>query len=249
MSTTIVGAGFVAGATVKIGSVPATGVHVVDATHVHAMAPARPAGTLNDVSVTNPGNLTGILPSGWMSDFLDVPGSNPFHGDVVSIVRAGITAGCGGGDYCPALAVTRAQMAVFLLRAEHGAAYQPPPATGSVFLDVPASAFAAAWIERLAAEGITGGCGGGNYCPGAPVSRAQMAPLLLRTEHGPSYQPPAATGTVFLDVPASAFAAAWIERLHAEGVTSGCGGGKYCPGSPTQRGQMATFLTRTFGLP
>jgi len=145
--------------------------------------------------------------------------------------------------------VTRAQMAVFLLRAEHGAAYQPPPATGSVFLDVPASAFAAAWIERLAAEGITGGCGGGNYCPGAPVSRAQMAPLLLRTEHGPSYQPPAATGTVFLDVPASAFAAAWIERLHAEGVTSGCGGGKYCPASPTQRGQMATFLTRTFGLP
>jgi hypothetical protein len=140
-------------------------------------------------------------------------------------------------------------MAVFLLRAEHGAGYQPPPATGSVFLDVPAGAFAAAWIEQLAAEGVTSGCGGGNYCPSAPVTRAQMAPLLLRTEHGAAYQPPPASGTVFLDVPASAFAAAWIERLQAEGITGGCGGGNYCPAAPTGRGQMATFLTRTFGLP
>ena len=249
MAATIGGAGFVAGATVKIGGMPATGVTVTDATHIHATVPARPAGSLNDVAVTNPGNATGTLGEGWMADFLDVPPSNPFHGDVVVLVRSGITAGCSGGNYCPGNSVTRAQMAVFLLRAEHGAAYQPPAATGAVFLDVPAGSFAAAWIERLAAEGITGGCGGGNYCPGAPVTRAQMAPLLLRTEHGPAYQPPAATGDVFSDVPVGAFAAAWIERLHAEGVTSGCGGGKYCPGSPTQRGQMATFLTRTFGLP
>jgi hypothetical protein len=184
-----------------------------------------------------------------MADFLDVPHSNPFHADVVTIVRAGITAGCGGGNYCPTSSVSRAQMAVFLLRAVHGAAYQPPPATGAVFVDVSSSAFAAAWIEQLHAEGITGGCGGGNYCPNAPVTRAQMAPMLLKTEHGAAYQPPPATGTVFLDVPSTAFAAAWIERLHAEGVTSGCGGGNYCPAAPTQRGQMATFLTRTFGLP
>jgi hypothetical protein len=249
MGTTIGGAGFVAGATVKIGGMPATGVTVADATHIHATVPARPAGSLNDVAVTNPGNATGTLAAGWMADFLDVPPSNLFHADVVALVRSGVTAGCGAGKYCPASSVTRAQMAVFLLRAEHGASYQPPPATGAVFLDVPAGAFAAAWIERLAAEGITGGCGGGKYCPGAPVTRAQMAPLLLKTEHGVSYQPPPAAGTVFSDVPAGAFAAAWIERLAAEGVTSGCGGGKYCPSALTQRGQMATFLVRTFGLP
>ena len=33
-----------------------------------------------------------------------------------------------------------------------------------------------------------------------------------------------APGTVFTDVPASAFAAAWIEDLAARGITSGCGG-------------------------
>jgi glucose/arabinose dehydrogenase len=248
MGATVGGAGFVSGATVKIGSIPAIGVTVVDATHIQLTVPAEPAGSLNDVKVTNPGNLTGVLPSGWMADFTDVPPSNPFHADVVTIVRDGVTAGCGTGIYCPNASVTRAQMAVFLLRAEHGAAYQPPPATGTVFLDVPANAFAAAWIEQLAAEQITGGCGGGNYCPTAPVTRAQMAPLLLRTEHGVGYQPPPASGTVFSDVPANAFAAAWIEQLAAEGVTSGCGGGKYCPSAATLRGQMATFLVRTFQL-
>ncbi|MBI3172072.1 MAG: hypothetical protein HYZ25_15405 [Chloroflexi bacterium] len=45
---------------------------------------------------------------------------------------------------------------------------------------MPANYWAAAWIEQLAAEGITGGCGGGNYCPTIPVSRDQMAVFLVR---------------------------------------------------------------------
>jgi hypothetical protein len=68
---------------------------------------------------------------------------------------------------------------VFLLRAKYGAAYVPPAATG-VFNDVPVGSFAAAFIEQLAAEGITAGCGGGNYCPNGEVTRAQMAVFLVR---------------------------------------------------------------------
>jgi hypothetical protein len=71
-------------------------------------------------------------------------------------------------------------MAVFLLRAKHGSSYVPPAAVG-VFPDVPNSYWAASWIEQLTAEGITSGCGGGNYCPEQPVSRAQMAVFLVRT--------------------------------------------------------------------
>ena len=91
--------------------------------------------------------------------------------------------------FCPDAPVTRAQMAVFLLKAELGEHYAPPPATGAVFADVPAGAFAAAWIEDLAARGITGGCGGGNYCPDRPVTRRQMAAFLLKAEHGPTTFP------------------------------------------------------------
>jgi hypothetical protein len=139
-------------------------------------------------------------------------------------------------------------MAVFLLRAEHGPAWAPPPATGTVFGDVPQNAFAAAWIEALANEGITGGCGGGNFCPATPVRRDQMAAFLLKAEHGASYVPPACAG-VFGDVACPSPFADWIERLAAEGITGGCGGGDYCPGSAATRGQMAVFLAKTFSLP
>jgi hypothetical protein len=139
-------------------------------------------------------------------------------------------------------------MAVFLLKAMYGAAYVPADATGTVFNDVPADNIFAKWIEQLAAEGITGGCGGGNYCPNTPVSREQMAVFLLVAEHGTGYTPPAATG-VFNDIPADYPFAPWIEALAAEGITGGCGGGNFCPKTAVNRGQMAVFLVAAFDLP
>jgi hypothetical protein len=53
---------------------------------------------------------------------------------------------------------------------------------------------------------------------------------------------------VFNDVPLNHCAAHWIEQLAWEGITSGCGGGNYCPWAPVTRDQMAVFLVRTFGL-
>ena len=75
-----------------------------------------------------------------------------------------------------------------------------------------------------------------------------MSVMLLKTLLGASYVPPAATGTVFTDVPAGGFAAAWIEDLAGRGITAGCGGGKFCPGTINTRGQMAAFLVKTFSL-
>jgi hypothetical protein len=73
-------------------------------------------------------------------------------------------------------------MAVFLLKAEHGGAYAPPVCTATLFADVPCpGAQFVDWINQLATEGITGGCGGGNYCPGNSVTRGQMAVFLTRT--------------------------------------------------------------------
>jgi len=167
---------------------------------------------------------------------------------IESLAASGITAGCGNGNYCPLSPVTRAQMAVFLERGMNGSSYSPPAPTGNVFLDVAAGDFAASFIEQLAADGITAGCGNNNYCPDATVTRDQMAVFLLRAKYSSSYSPPAATG-FFADVPANYWAASWIEQLAAEGVTAGCGGGNYCPGSEVTRDQMAVFLVRTFSLP
>ncbi len=191
------------------------------------------------------GGATGIQAA---PRFSDVPATHWAYYYIETLAAEGITSGCTPTEYCPDDDVDRAQMAVFLLRAKHGKSYVPPAATGTVFNDVPATHWAAAWIEQLAAEGITNGCDASNYCPGASLSRAQMAVFLLRAKYGQAYVPPAATGTVFNDVPATHWAAAWIEQLAAEGITNGCDASNYCPEASLSRAQMAVFIVRTFEL-
>ena len=53
----------------------------------------------------------------------------------------------------------------------------PAPGTAT-FADVPVGSQFHRFVEALAASGITGGCGGGNYCPNAPLTRGQMAVFL-----------------------------------------------------------------------
>jgi len=53
----------------------------------------------------------------------------------------------------------------------------PAPATAT-FSDVPVGSPIHRFVEALAASGITAGCGGGNFCPNAPLTRGQMAVFL-----------------------------------------------------------------------
>jgi large repetitive protein len=184
-----------------------------------------------------------------LATFADVPTDYWAWRFVEALVASGITGGCGPGEFCPTRRVTRAEAAIFLVRAAHGPAFNPPPATGALFQDIPAGHWAGRWIEQLAADGVTSGCGGGNFCPDSPLTRAELAVLLLRARHGSGFVPPPATGTVFNDIPADYWAAPWIERLAAEGAAAGCGGGNYCPGTTISRAEVAVFLGTVFGLP
>jgi hypothetical protein len=243
---TIQGTDFASGAAVTLGGVAATNVNVGSGTQITAQAPALPPGTVNDLTVTNLDGTTGTLPKAFVSDFIDVPNFSVFHVYVTTLVRNAITAGIGGGLYGVTNPTLRQQMAVFLLKAKYGVCYAPPPCNGD-FLDVPCPSTFANWIEDLADQGITGGCGNGNYCPQNPVRRDQMAAFLLRTKYGQSYTPPACNGD-FDDVACPSLFADWIEQLAEEQITTGCGGPNYCPLNPNTRGQMAVFLTKTFDL-
>ncbi|MEA2600557.1 MAG: hypothetical protein QOF89_1549 [Acidobacteriota bacterium] len=220
-------------------------------------APSSPTGFTaagTDVYFAANDNATGfelwrVPQASLLTTFADVPPTYFAYRFIEGLTSAGLANACGSGQYCPEQPATRAETAVFLITAEHGATYVPPPATGTRFTDVPASHPAAPWIERLAAEGITSGCGGGQYCPDASLSRAEMAVLMLGAEHGPGYVPPPATGTRFTDVPAGYWAAPWIEQLAAEGITGGCGGGLYCPARTVTRGELSVFLTVAFRVP
>jgi hypothetical protein len=117
--------------------------------------------------------------------FTDVPCSDPLAPWINELVRRGVTAGCGGGNYCPNSAVTRDQMAVFLV-----VTAGIPPDTGTCttppFTDVPCSTPFEPYIKKLVSLGVTAGCGGGNYCPQTTLTRAQMAIFLSVMFHIPT---------------------------------------------------------------
>ena len=131
--------------------------------------------------------------------FTDVPISDGAYPFVENLFHNGITAGCGGGNYCPASNVTRWQMAVFLAKAMVGPSGTVPvsgtvPSVGtyncvsggtSLFADVPPTDGGCPFVHYIYANGVTAGCGGGNYCPAGNVTRWQMA-VFLANGHGRS---------------------------------------------------------------
>jgi subtilase family serine protease len=176
--------------------------------------------------------------------FLDVPTSNFFYNEIGKLSARGVTLGCGAGNYCPDATVTRGQMAAFIIRALGD--FNPPTPASQRFLDVPPSNTFYAFIDELAARGITLGCGGGNYCPDAPVTREQMAAFIIRALG--DFNPPTPTSQRFLDVPPTNVFYAFIDQMAILQITLGCGGGNYCPSDPVTRAQMAAFLVRAFQL-
>jgi len=228
---------------------PPYGYWAKNSVEMNTIAFGRPTATFEDV---------------WPASVFSGKSTTPYYFSWVErLVNTGITSGCmattvdfdGVTDftyryYCPENPVTRAQMAVFLEKGLHYPNPFTPPDLTPTFNDT-AGHWAENWIEALRNDGITAGCGNGKYCPDDAVTRAQMAVFLLRSMHGVAYTPPPATGTVFEDVPADHWAAAWIEQLAREGITSGCSSAPpaYCPEQAVTRGQMAVFLVRTFQLP
>ena len=114
------------------------------------------------------------------SRFDDVDPAGFFAPFIEKLADLGATTGCGDGRFCPDDPVTRAQMAVFLSRA-YGLAEGPDPG----FVDVGPGNWFADHVARLAASGITTGCGDGRFCPGDHTTRAQMAVFLWRAETTP----------------------------------------------------------------
>jgi hypothetical protein len=179
--------------------------------------------------------------------FTDVPRTSPFYTFVETLLHHDVSGGCTAGQFCPAGATTREQMAPFVLVAKEGAGYAPPGCISTSFADVPAASPYCPFIHELARRGVVAGCAPNLFCPTAAVTREQMAVFALRTLD-PALDPPACTTPMFADVPASSPFCRWIEEVARRGIASGCGGGNYCPAAAVTREQMAVFLGGTFGL-
>lgn len=162
-------------------------------------------------------------------------GSSQFRADIAWLVAEGVTAGCSADRFCPRSAVTREQMASFLRRITG-----VPASTSGWFTDIRTSMHRAD-INGVAKADIAAGCDDVRYCPSTRVTREQMASFLVR-----SLDLPATTRDYFRDDDGSMHEPA-INMLAAAGITGGCSSGRFCPGDPVTREQMAGFLHRAFG--
>lgn len=98
-------------------------------------------------------------------------------------------------------------------------------------------------IHWLFYEGITVGCGGGNYCPTASVTREEMAIFLVRAFDHPS------TATDYFTDDAGRSGEGSINALREAGITSGCTPTHFCPTARVTPAQMAIFLDKELSLP
>jgi murein DD-endopeptidase MepM/ murein hydrolase activator NlpD len=181
--------------------------------------------------------FTDVLPDHWAYDYIQ------------SLAVNGIAAGYVDGTYRPENDVTRAEMAVFLLRGMYGISYAPPSVSSPPTFNDISSHWSWPWIEQLYDEGLTSGFQDGSYRPANPVSRAEAAVFLLKAKFGSGYTPPPASATpVFNDIDGH-WAEAWIEASSNAGITSGYPDGSFRPANPVNRAEMAVFLVAAFGLP
>jgi hypothetical protein len=186
--------------------------------------------------------------------FLDVPDNNQFEAFIYGAAGAGIMMGgppnCPAGilDFCPNNVVTRADMAGYIFRAVHGA-NTPPPVYTNIYGDVTFNQYNSFYIQGITDDGITAGCGNGNYCPDSPNTRAQMSVFIWKGQWGDVAPPACVEPGAFTDVPCGSFAADFIYGLFNEGVTAGCGGGNFCPNANITNGQMSVFLVKGFNIP
>ncbi|MBL8174223.1 MAG: Ig-like domain repeat protein [Bryobacterales bacterium] len=182
--------------------------------------------------------------------FPDVPATHLFA-DYIALAAARLgTQGCGNGQFCPDVPLTRAEMAEFLIKGLYPSGNFAFPAT-PYFTDVTNFHPQFRYIQKLRELGITSGCTATTFCPAAETNRGQMAVFLIRARLGLAGNQtfPVTLAPYFEDVPAAHLFFPSIQKLRELGITTGCSATHYCPDSPVTKGQMSVFTVRALLTP
>ena len=182
----------------------------------------------------------GDVPS---AGFGDIAGSAHAE-DIDCLAWWEITRGVSATEYGPRVEVTRAQMAAMLDRMLRATDDHPGPADPARFDDTAGHAFADE-VAVLADLGVVNGLTADTFGPDRPVTRAQMASMLVRLADA-GYGANLPDGDVpFTDITADSAHYDDVGRLVAAGITTGTGARSFSPHREVSRAQMASFLMRT----
>jgi hypothetical protein len=122
------------------------------------------------------------------------------------------------------------------------------PATGcqAGFRDVPATHWAATYIQRLYCRGYVNGYPDGRFRPETYTTRAQFTKMLVLSRRWPLLDP---ATPAFTDVPRDYWAYKYIETAYAHDVLNGYADGTFRPQDNVTRGQLAKMLVQSQGWP
>lgn len=156
---------------------------------------------------------------------------------VHALADAGVVKGCEEGRFCPYVDVTRGQVATML-----AGALGLEPLPDGPFGDIEGSPHEEQ-INAIEAAGIVNGCEDDAYCPGEPLTREQLATMLVR-----AFELPETTVIHFED--ATAVHGENVHRLAEAGIAAGCGDPltHFCSRSSVARVHVAAFLARAMEL-
>lgn len=196
-----------------------------------------------------PSPAVAATPAGPAADpFSDVAPGAPYAAAIADLAEAGILAGHGDGLFRPDAPLTRQQFAKVIVE---GLDLPVSEADSVPFTDVdiggPDTLYPDNYVAAAAREGLVRGTGGGRFAPYAPLTRAQLVTMLVRTSGHPPERlalpvvPAGFTGSLGIFDPTHGPAA---RRAEYAGLLHGLAefDQAWDPWAPATRGEAAQFL-------
>lgn len=212
---------------------------------------AANAGVARMGSVTVGSQSFQVMEGGSTVQFGDVPTTESYFDYISLFYQDGITAGCqtSPAEYCPDTAVTRQQMAVFIVYALDLATQTPLRFTpAESFNDVPTSSVYFNFVQHIYDLGITAGCSTNppDYCPNQNITQGQMAVFVITAWMMANNLSTFTYTTTpyFTDVQSSDPFFKFVQKMRDMGFWDGCSSTQYCETAPVTRAEMAPMVLR-----
>lgn len=184
------------------------------------------------------GDVPGSAPVEFDGRYRDVDPDGTHGPSIDRLADDGVVTGCDEDRYCPRDAVTRGDLAAFVATAR---GLSTTAGSDVRFADVDADDPNAGAIAAVDGDGILTGFEDGTFGPDRPLTRAQLASVLVRAFEVPETSRSAG----FTDVPEGGVHSVAIDATADAGLTRGCGDGtRYCGARDVTREQVASFLDR-----
>jgi hypothetical protein len=169
--------------------------------------------------------------------FADDPG-NAYTPYIYATYSQGITDGCGGGNYCPSVAVSYGQMAALIIKSLYGETFNYTATP--YYSDVPSTNNSFKYVQKMKDDGIT--VDTGTYNVDGIVTKGQMAAFIIRAKYGETFN--YTTTPYFADVPNTNDFFKYVQKMKDLGYIAVTG--TYDVNGIVTRDQMAVYLGRAF---